>query len=139
MYLKLLEHLNLLRMSILCDIFSPEDMLTCDILIQSGIHSCIGHGVRNCRNDWDQSYCQPGAALCFDCCKSCLELSACIFYTPASLSHRHSLPSLRYFSVLLVARQPGFILLVTVSVLDLCGRVACTHLQFRCFAVTIKQ
>lgn len=40
-FLKFLEPLNLLWTSVLCDAFSPEDIVTGDILIGLGVHSCV--------------------------------------------------------------------------------------------------
>lgn len=40
--MKLLEPLNLLQMSVLGDIVSPEDIITCDILIGSGPSQAVG-------------------------------------------------------------------------------------------------
>lgn len=51
--MKLLETLNLLQMSVLCDILYPEDIIMCDIdrigALTTSVY--IRPGMRNCRDD----------------------------------------------------------------------------------------
>lgn len=99
-FLKWLESLLLVQMAVRSDIFSPEDTLTCSILIgwrHSHLVSVYQAQGEKLQDDWDESYCWPGAALCWNCYCPCLEASACVFHTPVNpppitLLHSLSLP-----------------------------------------------
>lgn len=82
-FLKLLEPLNLLQMSVLCDIFSPGDVITCDLLIGRGQSQgvCIYQAWGEQLQKWLgwKLLLAWGCSVC-NCCDSCLELFAYIFY-----------------------------------------------------------
>lgn len=83
-FLKWLEPLNLLQMLVLGDIVSPEDIITCDILIGSGHSQAVGiyqaWGERLQKWLGWKLLLAWGCSLC-NCCNSCWELFACVFYT----------------------------------------------------------